>query len=156
MGTYVSTAQVNARLPYRTIDSNSSPTATQVGEWIDEAEALLHGALNAAEVTTPITGGDGVKIMRSWVLDYAVGRTRIAYASSGGDGGNDAGVDEIESFNERVNDILNNPMKYSAMLNAGSGSSSSRRLRGVQTDNADSLTVAGGDFKPSFKRDEVF
>tara|TARA_R100001163_G_scaffold54569_1_gene41891 strand:- start:1128 stop:1598 length:471 start_codon:yes stop_codon:yes gene_type:complete len=156
MGTYVSTSQVNARLPYRTIDSNSSPTATQVSEWIDEAEALLHGALNTAEVTTPITGADGIKIMRSWVLDYAVGRTRIAYASSGGDGGNDAGVDEIETFNERVNDIMNYPMKYSAMLNAGSGSSSCRQIRGVQTDNADSLTVAGGDFKPSFSRDEVF
>jgi len=156
MGTYVSTAQVSARLPYRTIDGSSSPTSTQVSEWIDEAEALLHGALNAAEVTTPITGTDGVKIMRSWVLDYAVGRTRIAFASAGGDGGNDAGIEDVDRFNERVTDILNYPMRYSAMLNAGSGSSSSRQIRGVQTDNDDDLSVSNGDFAPTFSRDEVF
>lgn len=156
MGTYVSTAQVSARLPYRTIDGSSSPTSTQVSEWIDEAEALLHGALNAAEVSTPITGTDGIKIMRSWVLDYSVGRTRMAYASSGGDGGNDAGVDDVERFNERVTDILNNPMRYSSMLQAGSGGSSSRQIRGVQTDNADDLTVSDGDFSPTFAIDEVF
>ena len=85
MGTYVSTAQVSARLPYRTIDGSSSPTSTQVSEWIDEAEALIHGALNAAEVTTPITGTDGVKIMRSWVLDYSVGRTRIVQTDNDDD-----------------------------------------------------------------------
>ena len=156
MGTYVSTAQVNARLPYRTIDGSSSPTSTQVSEWIDEAEALIHGALNAAEVTTPITGTDGIKIMRSWVLDYSVGRTRIAFASAGGDGSNDAGIEDIERFNDRVTDILNNPSRYSAMLNAGSGGSAARQIRGVQTDNDDDLSVSGGDFAPTFTRDEVF
>ena len=111
MGTYVSTAQVGARLPYRTIDGSSSPSSTQVGEWIDEAEAILHGALNAIEVSTPITGTDGTKIMRSWVLDYSVGRTREALAAAGGDHGNDAGREEIERFNTQIEEILNNSMR---------------------------------------------
>ena len=156
MGTYVSTAQVGARLPYRTIDGSSSPSSTQVGEWIDEAEAILHGALNAIEVSTPITGTDGTKIMRSWVLDYSVGRTREALAAAGGDGDNDAGRDEIERFNNQVEEILNNSMRYSAMLQAGSGDASARQIRSYVLDNADSKTISDGDFSPTFERGEQF
>jgi len=156
MGTYVSTAQVGARLPYRTIDGSSSPSSTQVGEWIDEAEAILHGALNAIEVSTPITGTDGTKIMRSWVLDYSVGRTREALAAAGGDHGNDAGREEIERFNTRIEDILDNSMRYSAMLQAGSGDASARQIRSYVLDNADSKTISDGDFSPTFERGEQF
>jgi len=156
MGTYVSTSQVAARLPYRTIDSNSKPSSTQVSEWIDEAEALVHGALNAIEVPTPITGTDGIKIIRSIVLDYAVGQTRMAYAAAGGDSDNDAGVDEIERFNERVNDMFAHPTRYASMLHGGSASSSQRQLRGYQVDNDDNKSVDNGDFTPSFTRSESF
>jgi len=156
MGTYVSTAQVGARLPYRTIDGSSSPSSTQVGEWIDEAEAILHGALNAIEVSTPITGTDGTKIMRSWVLDYSVGRTREALAAAGGDHGNDAGREEIERFNTQIEEILNNSMRYSAMLQAGSGDASARQIRSYVLDNADSKTISDGDFSPTFERGEQF
>jgi len=156
MGTYVSTSQVGARLPYRTIDGSSSPSSTQVGEWIDEAEAILHGALNAIEVSTPITGTDGTKIMRSWVLDYSVGRTREALAAAGGDHGNDAGREEIERFNTQIEEILNNSMRYSAMLQAGSGDASARQIRSYVLDNADSKTISDGDFSPTFERGEQF
>ena len=42
------------------------------------------------------------------------------------------------------------------MLNAGSGGSAARQIRGVQTDNDDDLSVDNGDFAPTFTRDEVF
>lgn len=156
MGTYCSNAQVAARLPYRTFSGSSSPSTSQIDEWIDEAEAMLHGLLNAVEVSTPISGTDGIKIMRSYVLDYAVGQTRIALAAAGGDGDNDAGIDQLDRFYETANDIVRNPMKYSAMLAGGSGSSAARTLRGYQTDNDDSKTVSGGDFKPKFTTSEGF
>lgn len=156
MGAYVTTAQVGARLPYRTIDSASSPSASQVDEWIDEAEAILNGALSTIEVTAPITAAAGIKICRSWVLDYAVGHTRMAYAAAGGDSGNDSGVDEIERFNERIEDIFRNSSRYNAMLSGGAGSDSSRQIRAYTTDNADSKTVSGGDFDPNFTTGEKF
>jgi len=116
----------------------------------------LHGALNAIEVSTPITGTDGTKIMRSWVLDYSVGRTREALAAAGGDHGNDAGREEIERFNTQIEEILNNSMRYSAMLQAGSGDASARQIRSYVLDNADSKTISDGDFSPTFERGEQF
>lgn len=156
MGTYCTTAQVAARLPYRTIDSSSKPTSTQVGEWIDEAEALVTAALNAIEVSTPITGDDGFRILRSIVLDYAVGHVRMAYAAAGGDADNDAGADEIERFNERVSDFFAHPTRWASMLSGGSASSNQRHLRGYQVDNDDNKSVDNGDFTPSFTRSESF
>ena len=156
MGTYVSTAQVAARLPYRTIDGSSKPSSSQVSEWIDEAEALIHAALNAIEVTTPITGTDGVKVLRSIVLNYAVGHTRLAYAAAGGDADNDAGADEVERFNDQVSDFFANPTRWASMLNAGSASSNQRHLRGYTVDNDDNKSVDNGDFSPSFTRSESF
>ena len=156
MTVYVSVAQVSARLPYRTIDTNSKPATAQVTEWIDEAEAIITGALNAIEISTPITGGDGIKILRSIILDYPVGQVRLAYAAAGGDSDNDAGVDEIERFNNRVEDIFAHPTRYASMLQAGSASSSQRTLRGYVTDNDDSKTVDNGDFTPSFTRSDQF
>ena len=156
MGTYVSTTQVGARLPYRTFSGSTSPSTSEISEWIDEAEAMLHGLLNTVEISTPITGTDGIKIMRSWVLDYSVGQTRISLAAAGGDGDNDAGIDQLNRFYEVANDIVRNPMKYSAMLSGGAGSTSARTLRGYQTDNDDSRTVSNGDFSPKFTTSEGF
>lgn len=152
MGTYASTSDIAARLPYRTIDSNSKPTSTQVGQWITEAEAMLTAALDTCQITTPVTNSNGIELLKSWACDYAEGRTRMAYANSGGDGGNDDGKDLIENFKELIDKILDNPTMYSAMFNAGDAEASSRRVRGYVLDNDDSVSISNGDFEPTFTK----
>ncbi|MAB56166.1 MAG: hypothetical protein CL524_01315 [Aequorivita sp.] len=150
MGTYVSTSQLAAHMPYRTFDSNTSPSTTDLGNWIDEAEAVLEGTLNAAQISTPITAAAGVKIMRSWLTDACVGITRMAFANAGGDPNNTAGQSQIEKFNQLLSDILNRPQIYAQMLGGGAGTTASRQIRSYVTDNDDSKTISGGDFDPTF------
>jgi len=151
MGTYAATTDVDARLAGRPASSASTkPTSTQVGAWIDEAEAMLTGALAAGDCTTPVTDTGGIKIMRSWACDYAEGRARMAYAAAAGDGTNKDGESLIEKFDKLIDDIIKCPAKYDAILSSGGASDNTRRLRGYVLDNADSKTVSDGDFDPVF------
>ena len=152
MGTYAATSNVQARLPYRTIDASSEPNDTQVSGWIDEAEAALEGALAAGQVSVPVTNANGIKQMRAWALDYPVGMTRLAYGATGGESAEDEGTAMIERFWDRVDDILDNPSRYSAMLSGGTAGDSTRGLRSYVTDNADGATISGGDFTPTFEK----
>lgn len=150
--TYAQVSDVQARNPYRVIDGSSKPTTTQVDTWILEAEALLHGALNAGQCVTPITGGDGIKLMRSWACDYAEGHVRQAYAAAGGDGNNDDGKDLLERFDARLQDILDNPARYSSMLNGGSAASGTSHFRSHITDDVDGRTRDDDGFQPAFTK----
>ena len=95
MGTYISNAQVTAHLPNRTFSGSTSPSTTDIDNWIDEAEAILEGALQSAQIAIPITSTQGFKIMRCWLSSAVVGTVRQSFAAAGGDAGNKAGADEI-------------------------------------------------------------
>ena len=151
---YVTTAQVIAHLPYRTIDGSSAPSTTDIDGWIEEAESVLEGVLDSAQIPTPITTAKGVKICRVWVTGAVVGTLRQAFAAAGGDPGNNAGERDVELFNERLTDIINHPQRYAMMLGGGAGTAASRQLRSHVTDNLDGKTAA--DFEPVFTTSTVF
>jgi hypothetical protein len=152
VGTYAATADVQRRNPYRVIGVSTSPSSTDVDEFISEAEASLHGALAAAQIPTPITDANGSRLLKAWVLNYAEGRVRMAYAAAGGDGANSDGRDLVDGFWARVNDIIDNPTRYASMLFSGSAPSGTRRVRCYQLDNQDSKSIGNDDFAPVFTK----
>jgi hypothetical protein len=156
MGNYASTSDVQARLPGRTLSVSSKPTLAQVSDWIDEAEALIDGALAGyTSLTVPVTSpARALKILKSWALLYAEGHTRMAFASGGGDGTNDDGKDSVAQFEAKLEWIRQNPVAAESALTSGAAASSTRRLRGHVLDNADGKTVSNGDFAPTFTRDD--
>lgn len=156
MGTYATNGDVIRNIPGRPISSSSSPSTTDIDNWILQAEALLTGALTCGGITVPITDASGVVIMEAWAVLWAEGHTRMALAAGVGDGANDDGKDLIESFNAVIDDIKAEPGQADAMLNGGSQSESTSNLRGYATDNIDGKSTANGDFDPTFTRDETF
>ena len=152
MATYADNTDVQARIPYRTIGASSKPTATQVELYITFAEEALSGALLAGGCTLP-TSSD---ILGGWITDYAEGVTRQAYASAGGDGGNDDGKDLIEGFKALLEAIRLEPAYFCAMINGGSDApDAALGVRAYVLDNDDDKTIEDGDFGPIFDRDWV-
>ena len=154
MATYAAIGNVTARVAGRTIDTGSAPTQVQVEAWIDEGEALVTGELLAAQCALPAASALGGKILTSWVTDYAEAHVRMAWVAAIG-GGSDDGKDLLERFNARLDDIANNPARYSAMLNGGAADDSARSMRSHVLDNTDDKTVADGDFDPIFEIDNT-
>jgi len=145
MGDYASVSQVVGRLPGRTISTSTTPNTTTVGEWIDEAEAELNGALASIGMTTPITNATGLKIVRAKVVSYVAGRTERSYRSLDDDS---AGSDLMDEFRNFVDMIHENPTKAEMMLTLSTGSSdgSGSDIRSYECDNSDGLSIADGDF----------
>jgi len=112
-------ADIQARLPGRTINETSKPSSANVTGWIGEAEATLKGVLAAVGLPTNYTG-DAALILKVWVCDFAEGHTRQSYASAGGAADNADGKDMIERWEKRLDDICASPSKYGAILLAGS------------------------------------
>lgn len=156
MGTYVTHDDVQKRVPYRTIGAATKPSETDVDAWIDEAEAGLENLLKAHGCTVPVTAASGVKLMRSWVIDYPLSLILSAFAhSAGGDPGSEAGKAEMDRFLARCADIEKEPAKYEAMLTASSTASDSTRVvRCYELDNEDDKSIDDGDFDPEFERGE--
>lgn len=152
MSTYATVAaNLQPRVAGRTLDATSSPTSTQALTWIEEAEAMVVGALTAAQCAIPAAGSSGAKIIASWVCDYAEAHCRMAWVAAIGGGGED-GSKLLEAFDKRLDAIAENPARYDAMLNGG-GTDSSRRVRSHILDNTDGDTVEDGDFGPWFEFD---
>lgn len=112
---------------------------------------MLLGSLGAAAIPPPETGSTGATIMTAWECDYAEGHARMAYASAGGDGGNDDGKDLVESFKTLTVNIRKYPTDYGAMLAAGDAPAGSSKCRGSNAD-----TSADDYIAPEFERDEVW
>jgi hypothetical protein len=146
MGSYASVTDIQARLPDR-LDATSKPSLASVGGWIQEAEAMLNGALAGEGLPAPYTDASAVLILRTWVCEYVEGRVRMAQAALGGDGSNDDGKDLVDKFFARLQDIGRNASSYGGMLAAGSAPSASVRVR---ASNAD------GELEPEFDRDQVW
>jgi len=149
VGVYATIANLQARLPGRTIGTSSKPTQSQCEAWIDEAEAFLAGSLAASGCTSTVTAGKpGVKLMASWTLDYAEGHTRIAFASGEGEGRNQDGKDLVEKFDKLLSDIAREPNRFEIMLQGGG--SGGVMVRGYVRDNNDDKNISDGDFDPYF------
>ncbi len=153
--TYAVVTDVEARLPGRpTFDGTSQPTVTAVGDWVDIAEGRIEAVLLAIQATVPVTNARGILVMKDLALYYAVGLTEAALASAGGDGSNVAGQEKLQYFEDTLKAWAADPSGTSAMLEGGSASDSTRRVRSHLTDHPDGQTVAAGDFAPTFnKRD---
>ncbi len=162
MSTYAQTSDVAARLQWLPDVSSgdftvtSKPTKAQVQVWLDESEAELNGQLLAAQLPAPFAATDAKLILGRLITDYAEGRVRRVFAASGGDGTNDDGIDLLKSFQDKIDSIQRRPLWWGLRLGAGSTDDGARRLRGHVLDNADGLSISAGDFKPEFKRNEVF
>jgi len=157
MGTYASSSDVTARIPTRPVGTSSAPSTTNIDAWIAGAEAKLAGRLSAAGIAVPVTNADGILILREWICDYAQGRALMAIGGgSDEDPSYTAGVALVRGYQEWLDTISQDPAGTEAELNGGSSSSSNRLMRGYAIDNADSKTIAAGDFDPTFTRDEVF
>lgn len=151
MGTYVADAsEVQPRAGNRAITSTSKPSTSEVGDWIDEAEAELEGALAAAGIPTSYAAGArGFKILRAWIGSYVAGLVRVSWAASAGDGGNEDGRREITEWKDRLRDIAADPSRFSAMLSsAGSSASNTVGLASHVTDS--SLGLSASDYAPVF------
>ena len=149
--TYAGTGDVLKRLPYRDIDANSKVSTTDIQTWLDEGEEELNARLQAAQLPAPYTAAAQKTILRRFLVDYVEGRVRAAYASAGGDGGNDDGQKLLDGWTEVLEDIVTNPTRGGEILGSGSAPSGSRRMRGYVLDNDDSKTIADGDFAPTFE-----
>jgi hypothetical protein len=154
---YATYSDVQARLGGRfAFGAATKPTQAQVTAWIAEAEAVLNGTLQAAELEAPYSSDAAVLILRNWVTSYVEGLVRQVNAAAGGDGGNDDGKDLIEAWEQRLRDVATRPSWYGAMLGAGNAPDAARRIRGYVLDNDDDKTIADGHFAPTFTRDETF
>jgi hypothetical protein len=154
---YALYSDVTRRIPGRPLTGTSSPSTSDLTQWIAEAEAMLEGSLVAGGVSIPITAASGIQIIKSWACDYAEGRARMALAAGAGDGANDDGKDLIDRFEKRLEDISKNPAGAEAMLTGGGTSDTARRVRCYQLDNKDGVVVGdGGVADRIFDRDENF
>ena len=146
MPAWGSTSGVQVRIPYRTIDANSTPSSTTVSTWLDEAEAELAKAIAGAGGSTSLSG-DALELFRGWVEERVAGLVLAAYASAGGDYSNDHGVAHEITWRERLKSIRRD---VAAFRSAGA----TVFLSSYVTNNSDSKTVSGGDFAPAFTRGE--
>ncbi len=148
---YATTSDVQGRVPYRTIDASTSPSATQVTAWITETDAILNGALHASDIFAEYEGAS-LSILKSWVVDRVTGLLRMAYASAGGDGANEDGKDLVEKFDKMLEDMAKRPAYYGAMLAQGDAPDAARRVRGYATDNDDDAEDVTANLAPIFTK----
>lgn len=149
MGSYASTTDVGARVPYRAIGASTNPSSTVVSGWIDDAEAELDGVLGAQGLSTPLTGTGPVRIAKSWVSEYVAGLVMRAYATAGGDPNNEQGSTEIAQWRARMTEIARDASRFGSVLGQGSTAAtltSYPRLSGLPD----------SDFAPRFTTTEKF
>lgn len=153
MGVYAVVADVAARLSGRVIDATTSPSDTNVSDWIDQTEALVIGELKAAGFAIGTLAGEPAEILKDKIVVRVVGITERAY-SSGTDFEGDVGSDLIEEFEEFLILIRNDPARIALMLDLSNATSTSTSsFKAYVTENDDSKTIEGGDFAPTLTRD---
>lgn len=150
MSVWAQLDHVRGRLTQAEITVGSSPSAAEVQDWLDEAEAETSGVLAACEIATDYAPTSrGGLILRKHVVDYVEGRVRSAWASADGEADNEDGQREIERYNDRLRDIEQRPAAWSARLSESGQASQSSRL-------ARSHTTTGGQVNaPVFRVGDV-
>lgn len=139
MGDYCSTTHVEAHMGGRAFNSTAIVTDTQADAWINHAERQLIGTLAAVGGSSDYTADTthALLIIRDWVAIYVAGLARRSYAAAAGDGQNEDGQDEIEGWNELLQDIRRDPAHYIQMLTAAANSSSNHLSAHCDSDDAD-------------------
>lgn len=156
--TYAVTADVTARVPYRSaITISSEPSTTNVESWLREASAMLSSTLLSVGIEPPTadsgnTYTSGGQICKAWCIDYAEGRLRMAYAAAGGDGANDDGKDILQRFLDRLEWIRANVAAARALMLGEQPSSSTSQLRSLWTDDRDGGSIAADSWPRKFTR----
>lgn len=149
---YATVANIQARNPYVKITTYSEPTSSEVQIWIDDAEAMVNGALSAAQLTSPCVNANGIKILRQKVTTYVSALVARAYSAAGGD----VDVFDTGDIDERweafLIDVVAESTKWGSMLEGGSAGTAARKLRSHTTHNQDGLTVSNGDFDPEYEK----
>ena len=148
MPAWGSTSGVQVRIPYRTIDANSTPSSTTVSTWLDEAEAELAKAIAGAGGSTSLSG-DALELFRGWIEQRVAGQVLEAYASAGPETQN-TGIGRdfgLGVWQDRLRSIRKDAATFRS---AGAAVF----LSSYVTNNSDSKTVSGGDFAPAFTRGE--
>ena len=157
MPNWAAVADVQARLPYRTIGASTTPSTADVTAWLNEAEAIIRAELTAQSLPNTFTSsGDPEAVVKELAITYAEGRTRQAYAGAGGDGDNDDGVSQIRAFGEWRTDLRARPAIWGEILGAGSAAAGAVRFRSHVTNHPDGKSIAAGDFRPTITTTEVF
>lgn len=153
MGTYATTSDLQARLAGRTFSASSKPTLTQIGDWITTGESMISAALKSAQVSTPVTDSDGIQLVKSLVLDYVEGRTRIAVASGAVDEQDAIGLQMVKDFSALCLTIGQGEgaALWAQMMGQGGQGSGSCAVRSHVLANDDDE-----DFEPTFEADEVW
>lgn len=152
MSSYGQLSDVRGRLPHRTIDASTLPSQASVQAWLDEAEDLINGTLQAGGLPAPYTAQQATRILGMVATDYAEGRYRNAYASAAGEGTDPKGEELLRQFQTTLADMRRNQAEWGAVLAGGVGPDSARMVRGHVLDNRDGQTVAAGDFAPTFTK----
>lgn len=151
MSTYGTLAKVRARLPLVEISSTSTPTQTQVQEWLDEGEDLVNGVLRASGLSPPYAGEAAIRILGRHVTDYAEGRVRKALASELATGEETDGDALLASFEASIRDMRINGALWGDVLSDGGRAGDS-----VRTFAAPALDDASNERDPWFTASEVF
>lgn len=145
-GVYVDVGDVTPRLGGRAIDANTSPTATEVVEWIEEAEGELLGTLDAVGIPSTYSSGTrGFQLIRGWVSKYVAGLVQVAHAARDGIAAETSREDLELAWKEHLRFLELNPARTSAMLGGSPAASSSVGI------GSHVLTQADEERKPIFR-----
>lgn len=151
MPTYGSAAGVAARLGNRPLTATSAPSTTDAGNWLDEAEAELFGAIQQGGGPASYTSGSrGALIIRQWVERYVAGLVRETHAAAGGDGSNEDGAELREAWAALLLRLRTNAENVLAMLESDGGLPTEAIGIGSHTTDG-SLALTATDYGPTFK-----
>lgn len=152
MPIYSSVDRILARLGNRPIDGSARPNVSDVGLFIDEAEAEVLGILAIHGIAAPAALANGGLIIAHRVSEYVARLVRWSSAAAAGDSTNPDGQRIREEWEVWLRYLRENPDLVSAEFSGASTSASSLRLSSYVTDNRDGKTSA--DFAPRVTTEE--
>lgn len=153
MGTYASNADVLARLPGRQLSAQSTPSTTTVDAWILQAEAELEAELVVQGMTVPVSAARGISVLKAKVTSYAVARWLQGVAAGTNLEDHNVATEVMKEFTDFIKLIREEISRAAAMLGQAPGDTGGATVvRSNVTDNDEGLTIANGDFDPSFTK----
>lgn len=137
MSSWSTVDNVRSRLTYGEIAETSDPSASNVQDWLDEAEARVKGVLRAAKLPTAYTDVDSLLILRNMVVRYAVGNVLMSWGSKTGGDDLAAGERMVEAFEADLEKIRNQYVQLGSELDAsGTVPTASSKVRSHTLDDS--------------------
>lgn len=154
MGNYATNADVLARFPGRALSGSTVPSISTVDAWIVQAEAEIDASLLTQGLTVPVVDTKGKAILLAKVASYAAARWSDGAASVSNSPEEHARAAAwMAEYSDFVGLIRSDLSLVASMLGQAPGQTDgSTAVRSNVTDNPDGLTIANGDFNPTFKR----